>query len=71
MSTWPCVHYELDFYPGVVNHTMGFFAKLLRVTENSPISLSCALYEYSRTTPLCEAILDGKEVCLTSLINPF
>ncbi len=60
-------HYGLDFYPGDANHTVGSFAKLLRDLENPPTSSSRALFVGCGTTPLYEAVLEGKEVCLSSL----
>src|SRR5665213_3542773 len=63
-------HYGLDFYPGDANHTVGSFAKLLRDLEKPPTSSSRTLFEGSGTTPLYEAVLDGKEVCLNSLAEP-
>jgi hypothetical protein len=63
-------HYGLDFYPGDANHTVGSFAKLLRDLESPPTSSSRALFVGGGTTPIYEAVLEGKEVCLSSLQEP-
>ena len=63
-------HYGLDFYPGDANHTVGSFAKLLRDLESPPTSSSRALFAGCGTTPIYEAVLEGKEVCLSSLQEP-
>jgi hypothetical protein len=60
-------HYGLDFYPGDANHTVGSFAKLLRDLEKPPVHSSRALFDGCGTTPLYEAVLAGKEVCMSSL----
>jgi hypothetical protein len=61
------VHYVLDFYPSVANHTMGYFAELLQDLEKPTTSLSHALYEGFNLISLYEAVSDGKDVCLTSM----
>ena len=63
-------HYGLDFYHGDANHTVGSFAKLLRDLESPPTSSSRALFVGCGTTPIYEAVLEGKEVCLSSLQEP-
>ena len=63
-------HYGLDFYPGDANHMVGSFAKLLRDLEKPPVQSSCALFDGCGTTPLYEALLTGKEVCMSSLPEP-
>ena len=64
------VHYGLDFYPGDANYTVGSFAKLLRDLEKPPVHSSHALFDGCGTTPLYEAVLEGKEVCMSSLPEP-
>ena len=63
-------HYGLDFYPGDANHTVGSFAKLLRDLEKPPVHSSRAFFDGCGTTPLYEAVLQGKEVCMSSLLEP-
>src|ERR1700680_4010358 len=59
-------HYGLDFYPGDANHTVGSFAKLLRDLEKPPIHSSRALFDGCGTTPLYEAVLQGKMICMSA-----
>ena len=63
-------HYALDLYPADSNHTIGSFAKLLRDLEKPPASSSGLLFENTGSTPLYEAVLYGKDVCLHSLPEP-
>ena len=57
-------HFSLDLYPGDSNHTIGLVAKLLCDLEKPLASSSRVLFENSRSTPLFDAILKGKEICL-------
>ena len=61
------VHFSLDLYPGDSNHTIGSVAKLLRDLEKPPASSSGVLFENSGSTPLFDAILKEKEICVDSL----
>ena len=63
-------HYALDLYPADSNHTIGLFARLLRDLEKPPAYSSGLLFENTGSTPLYEAVLDGKDVCLHSLPEP-
>ena len=63
-------HYGLDFYPGDSNHTVGSFAKLLHDFEKLPVHSTRALFDGCGTTPLYEAMLAGKEICMLSLPEP-
>ena len=63
-------HYALDLYPADSNHTIGSFAKLLRDLEKRPSYTSRLLFENLGSTPLYEAVLDGKYVCMHSLLEP-
>src|ERR1700737_4804700 len=63
-------HYALDLYPADSNHTIGSFARLLRDLEKPPTYFSGLLFENMGSTPLYEAVLDGKDVCLHSLPEP-
>jgi hypothetical protein len=60
-------HFSLDLYPGDSNHTIGSVVKLLRDLEKPLASSSGVLFESSGSTPLFDAILKGKEICLDSL----
>src|ERR1700732_1349197 len=63
-------HYGLDFYPGNANHTVGSFAKILRDLEKLPFHSSRVFFDGCGTTPIYEAVLMGKEVCMSSLPEP-
>ena len=63
-------HYGLDFYLGNANHTVGSFAKPLHDLENPPIHFSRALFDGCGTIPLYEAVLQGKEICMSALPEP-
>ena len=63
------MYYGLKFYLSDANHLMKPFAKLLRDLGKPPMSPSHVLFESYKTTPLYEAILDGNEVYLTSLVK--
>jgi hypothetical protein len=60
-------HYGLDFYPDDANHTVGSFAKLLRDLEKLPVHFSRVFFDGCGTTPLYQAVFEGKEVCISSL----
>jgi hypothetical protein len=60
-------HFPLNLYLGDSNHIVGSVAKLLCDLEKPHGSLSGVLFENSRSTPLFEAILKGKEVYVESL----
>ena len=62
--------HHVNLYPADSNHTIGSFAKLLRDLEKLPSYSLRLLFENSGSTPLYEAILDGKDVCLHSLPKP-
>ena len=64
------VHYGLDFYLGDANHTVGSFAKFLRDLESLPTSSSRALFVGCGIIPIYEVVLEGKEICLSSLQEP-
>jgi hypothetical protein len=61
------VHYGLDFYLSDTNHTVSSFAKFLRNLEKPPVHSSCAFFDGCGMTPLYEAMLKGKDVCMSSL----
>ena len=63
-------HFGLDFYPSDANHRVGLFAKLLRNLEKPPVHSSYAFFDGCGTTPFYEAVLQGKEVCMSSLLEP-
>ena len=63
-------HYALDLYPTDSNHTIGSFTRFLRDLEKPPAYSSRLLFENTGSTPLYEAVLDGKDVCLHSLPEP-
>ena len=46
------------------------FARFLRDSEKPPSYLSRVLFKDMRSTPLHEAVVDGKDVCLHSLPEP-
>ena len=54
------VHYALDLYPAESNHMIRSFARLLRYLEKLPSYFSRVLFENTGSTPLYEAVLDGK-----------
>jgi hypothetical protein len=60
-------HFSLDLHPGDSNHTISSVAKRLRDLEKPPASSSRVLFENSRSTPLFDVVLKGKEICLDSL----
>ena len=57
-------------YPADSNHTIGSFAKFLHDLEKPPSYSSILLFENSGSTPLYEAVMDGKDVCPHSLPEP-
>ena len=62
-------HYgRLDMFPTDSNHTIGSIAKLLRDLENPPKNSSRQLFSGGRGSMLSEAILEGSEMCLDSLL---
>ena len=60
-------HFFLHLHPDDSNHTVSLGAKLLHDFEKPPMSSSGVLFKNSRSTPLFEAILKGKENCVASL----
>ena len=60
-------HYGLDIFPSDSNHTMGSIAKLLRDLELPLKHSSRDLFNGGRSTPLFAALLDGAEMCESSL----
>ena len=69
------VHYGLDIYPGDANHKVGSFVKKLRDLEKLPVHTSRALFDGCGTTPLYEAMLQGKMrfvycYCRNHPVNP-
>ena len=62
-------HYGLDIFPTDSNHTIGSIAKLLRDLENPPKNSSRQLFSGGRGSVLSEAILEGSEMCLDSLLS--
>ena len=63
-------HYALDLYPADSNHMIGSIAKFLCDLEKPPSYSSRLLFENMGSTPLYEAVLDGKDICLYSLPEP-
>ena len=61
-------HYGLDIFPTDSNHTIGSIAKLLRDLENPPRNSSQQLFSGGRPSVLSEALLEGCEMCLDSLL---
>ena len=61
-------HYGLDIFPTDSNHTIGSIAKSLRDLENPPTNSSRQLFSGGRGLVLSEAILEGSEMCLDSLL---
>ena len=59
--------YGLDFDLGDPNHTVGSFAKLLRDLEKPLVHSSRVFFDSCGTTSLYEVVLQGKEVCISSL----
>lgn len=72
MAMWTSkyAHYGLYFYPSDANHKIGSSVKLLRDLEKPPVHSFHVLFDGSRRTPLYEALLHGKEVCMSSLSDP-
>ena len=60
-------HYGLNFYNVDANYIMESFAKLLQDLEKTTNIFSSCFIRGSGTTSLYDVVLDGKEVCLTSL----
>ena len=60
-------HYGLDIFPSDSNHTVGSIAKLLRDLELSPKHSARDLFNGGRSAPLFTALLDGAEMCESSL----
>ena len=60
-------HYGLDIYPSDSNHTVGSLAKLLRDLESTPMACSGVLFSGDRIAPLFEAVLNGADICRSSL----
>jgi hypothetical protein len=62
-------HGHVDFYLGDANHIVGSLAKFVRDIEKPPMSLSCTLFKGCGTTHFYEAVLNGEEMFLTSLVE--
>ncbi|KAG0572237.1 hypothetical protein KC19_VG078600 [Ceratodon purpureus] len=60
-------HYGLDIYPSDSNHTVGSLAKLLRDLESTPMACSGELFSGDRIAPLFQAVLNGANICRSSL----
>ncbi len=60
-------HYGLDLFSHDSNYTVGSFARLLRDLESPPKYSSRQLFATSRSSPLFSAILQGAEMCESSL----
>jgi hypothetical protein len=63
-------HYALDLYPANSNHTVGSIAKVLRDLEDVPKFVSREIFPNSHASPLFDAVLEGGEVCNSSLSPP-
>lgn len=64
-------HYGLDVFPTDSNHTIGSIARLLRDLEGPPKNSSRqVLVVKEGQSPLTKAILEGREMCLDSLLPP-
>jgi hypothetical protein len=63
-------HYALHLYPADLNHTIRLFERFLCDLEKLPSYSSILLYENTGSTPLYEVVLDRKDVCLHSLLEP-
>ena len=63
-------HYGLDIFPTDSNHTVESIAKLLRDLELPPKYSSRELFFGSGSAPLFTALLDGAEMCTSSLPPP-
>jgi hypothetical protein len=63
-------HYALDLYPANSNHTVDSIAKVLRDLEDVPKFVSREIFPNSHASPLFDAILEGGEVCSSSLSPP-
>ena len=60
-------HYGLYIFPSDSNHIVGSISKLLRDLELPPKHSSCELFLGSRIASLFTALLDGAEMCTSSL----
>ena len=60
-------HYGLDIFPSDSNHAVGFIAKLLRDLELPPKHSSRDMFNGGRFAPLFATLLDGAEMCESSL----
>jgi hypothetical protein len=63
-------HYALDLYPANSNHIVGSIAKVLRDLEDVPKFVSREIFLDTHTSPLLYALLEGGEVCKSSLPPP-
>jgi hypothetical protein len=63
-------HYGLDLYPTDSNHTVGSVAKVLRDLEDVPKFVSRQIFPDIHASPLSEAVLEGGNVCNSSLPPP-
>ena len=63
-------YYGLDFYFGNANHVVGSFVKLLCDLDKPPMHSSHVILEYSKMIPFYEVVLEGKDVCMSSLWEP-
>jgi hypothetical protein len=60
-------HYGLDLYPADSNHTVGSVAKVLRDLEDVPKFVSRQIFPDIHASALFEALLEGGNVCNSSL----
>jgi hypothetical protein len=63
-------HYALDLYPANSNHIVGSIAKVLRDLEDVPKFVSREIFPDNHALPLFDVVLEGGEVCNSSLFPP-
>jgi hypothetical protein len=63
-------HYGLDLYPTDSNHIVGSVAKVFRDLEHVPKFVSRQIFPDIHALPLFEALLEGRNVCNSSLPPP-
>jgi hypothetical protein len=64
------VHYGLDLHPADSNHTVGSVAKVLQDLEDVPKFVSRQIFPDIHASALFEALLEGGNVCNSSLLPP-
>jgi hypothetical protein len=62
------VHYDLDMYPSNSNNSVDTLAEVLRDLEDVPKFASRQIFPNTHVSPLCNALLEGSNICKLVLL---